>query len=90
MQGVEFDINNNGASMVPSPSKKSFSPFVSFLKRFGIEDPAVANIILVCFSALLFGVAIFIYAGGNNTTKLTPEEVATQLRALSEMQNIKR
>ncbi len=89
MQGIEFDLNNgNGMQPVPHPTKKGFSPFLSLLKKFGIDDPAVANIVLVCFSAVLFGVALFIYAGGSSSTpQPTQEQKSAQLRLLSEMQN---
>lgn len=94
MEGIEFDVDGN-QGLKNSPSniidvKKRNSFLVGLLVKIGVDDPAIANFILVGIAGLFLGVAVFLYAGilGNKETpKLSSDEIARGLKALSDMQN---
>ena len=89
MEGIEFDLGDKELLTKVAQTKKA--PLLgNFLMQLGVTDPAVANLILACVAALFFGIALFIYAGTmqNSTPKLSPDEVAAGVRALSQMRSV--
>ena len=65
MQGIEFERDEDlgELSMNNSHAYKANQTFLlGLLAKVGIEDKSTANIILVALAAILFGLAIIIFA----------------------------
>lgn len=95
MDGVEFDIDGNqgfgGPSQKGGDAEHKQSFLFNLLAKIGVTDRTVANMILLGFATLCFGITIFVYANGfgSGAAKLSPEMVAAQLRVLSQTKSIK-
>lgn len=96
MQGIEFEENNNlhdelNTQTLSTPfAKQGF--IIKLLEKTGVTDKSTVNLILLSIAAIFFGITIYLYAGilgGNTLTKLSPEQMAEQQRAMKEMMGIK-
>lgn len=61
MEGIEFETDQGSTATYSMTPKKS--GMLKFLGKFGVEDTTTASFILLSVTAILFGVAIFLYAG---------------------------
>lgn len=94
MQGIEFedDRTYGGLSTKAQIPVGKPSWMLRMLYAMGISDKTTANFILLGVAMVLFGFAIFTYAGilGKSTPKAQDvQQIAAQLKALHEMQGIK-
>lgn len=85
MQGIEFEedksyqINTGNQGQRISTSRPGI--MMRMVYKFGIDDPATANLILLGMAALFFGIAIFLYAGissGPEQVQLTVQQQIEQ------------
>ncbi|HBB44191.1 MAG: hypothetical protein UW27_C0011G0017 [Parcubacteria group bacterium GW2011_GWA1_44_13] len=100
MQGIEFEDDKDFQGLKASGLKVGTfevpvakqGPFLKLLEKAGIDDKATGNFVILGIAAILFGIAMFLYAGilGENVpSKQSTEEIMAQLKVLKEMQKIK-
>lgn len=66
MQGIEFEEDKDyqglkAKTIANAPAKQGF--IMKTMERIGFADKSTANLVLLGLVALLFGTAIFLYAG---------------------------
>lgn len=62
MQGIEFETDQSPVVEYQNTTQKR-SGMMRLLGKLGIDDPILANFVLLGLAAIFFGVAIFLYAG---------------------------
>lgn len=66
MQGIEFEVDEESrkskdANRKP-PAIKKTGPLVRMIMRSGVENPLIADLILLGVSAAFFGATIYLYS----------------------------